>query len=379
MIGGGVINSKLYRASLYLFLIFWIFLFCYSFFWVDPNLTLISYPKVALFFDRLRRFGFFQRDLAANQFLIIILGLFLLQIYFLFSRLIKRVAPKTLITISLGVILLATFSYPFLSHDIFNYLFVAKTILFYHQNPYLVPPQSLAPDLWLRFMHWVHATTPYGPVWVFYSLIPALFSLGKFSLNLFWWKTFDGVLFFITGWLLFKILDEDRIVFPIWFFNPFLLLELLVNAHNELLMIFLLFLGLYWLKKNKKQLALITTLASILTKYISLLWLPAMFLPRKKWKSRWLWLALFFVITAFVIKAPSFQSWYLSWVFMFLPFLSLKKWSWAMTFGLEFLILVDKYYPFLKSGYWRTIFPSSLLALFFIFWGASLAVIELRK
>jgi len=106
----------------------------------------------------------------------------------IFIRNFKRYNPL-LISILIGVGLL--FSYPFLSHDLFNYLFDAKIVTFYHQNPYILKALDFPSDPWLRFMHWTHRTYPYGPSFLFLTLVPSAhtvrYGLPSTSILGAWW------------------------------------------------------------------------------------------------------------------------------------------------------------------------------------------------
>ena len=332
-------------------LISYLFLFIFSYLWVDFNLSLTHYPFLVNFLDKFQHWGYFNRFLSAKIYLGLLIILFGSQLYLLFSNFLQKQSLKKLLVLAGIVVLLGSLSYPFLSHDIFNYLFDAKIIWHYRQNPYLRTPQSFSGDHWLRFMHWVHRTCLYGPIWLLYTLIPGLLSFGKFVINFYGLKLLNGLLFFSTGWLLLKINKNNKRVFTYWFFNPFLLIELLINSHNDLLMIALAVMGFYFWQKKKKW-GWLFFLFSVASKYVSVLLLPA-FILKKHYKLILLGLALILLI-GFIIKIESFQSWYFAWLFMLLPFLKLSPRSWMFFLAGELLILLVKYYPFLRLGQWQT-------------------------
>ena len=336
-----------------IFIIFSILLslafFVFSYLWVDFNLTLISWPAIAQVMDLFQHWGFFHRPVAAKIYLVLTILSFLPSFYFLFKKKIQF-SKKRWFWIILPAILIV-FAYPFLSHDIFNYLFDGRMIWFHRVNPYRHAPQEFSADHWTRFMHWVHKSTPYGPTQIFYSLIIAIAGFNKFLPSYLFIKIGNLILFLITGFYLIKILKSKRLAVSLWFLNPFLYQEFLINCHNDLLMIFLAVIGFYYWQKKKKK-GWLAFLFSVTSKYVSILLLPA-FIFKKHYKIILLGSSLV-LLTGFVVKITSFQAWYFAWLLMMLPFLKLSRYFWSLVLGGELLILLVKYYPFLRLGQWQT-------------------------
>lgn len=349
----------------------YLLLLVFSYFWVDFNLTLISWEPISQFLERFQHLGYFNRPLFSRFYLIIVILLVLIQIYLLFSRFIYKTSLKKLLLLAGAVILISCLAYPFLSYDIFSYLFDAKIIWYYQENPYLFAPDHFSSDPWLRFMRWTHRVAPYGPIWLIYSLLPAVFSFGRFILNFYGLKLLGGLVFFISGWLLLKISKQDRKVFAYWFFNPFLLIELLVNSHNDLLMIGLFFVALFFSQQKKLILTTLAFLASLGVKFMSGLAWPLIFFKNKPF---WATMFVFFGLLGFAWQINRFQPWYFTWLFLAFPLMKMTTFSWLVVFVFQFFLLVLKYQPFLASGSWegtgffvffRALFVS--LALFFLF------------
>ncbi len=333
-------------------LISYIVIFIFSYLWVDPNLTFINFGPANLI-NNFQSFGYYHREWLSLFYLVILLFLFGIQIYFLFSSFAERKSRKFLFCLAGGVVALATFAYPFLSHDFFSYLFHAKIIWFYHQNPHLARPDQFLGDPWLRFTHWTQQVSPYGPVWDLYILAPALFSFQKFILNFYNLKLINGICFFATGILLLRLMKDKSRVCAFWFFNPFLLIELLINAHNDLLMITLFIVSLYLIDQKKIALGFFAFLLSALSgKYISLFLLPTLFLNKDQ-------RVVFFsfatvLLLLYLITNPmglQIQAWYFSWIYLMLPFIDLSKLAWLVIFAINTLNLVG-YYLYLVSGNW---------------------------
>lgn len=145
-------------------------LFFYSFTQVDLNLTLIRHPLINQIVKSFQYLGYFQRPLSTYLYLFLLLMLFVLYFSFLILAKKGKLTRREfwLVIISTSVILL--FSYPAFSYDIFNYMFDAKTIVFYHASPWQYRPLYFVGDPWLSFMHWTHRPSVYPPVWIGLSL-----------------------------------------------------------------------------------------------------------------------------------------------------------------------------------------------------------------
>lgn len=329
--------------------------FAFSYLWVDFGLALmLAHTKPFLEnLHSLIAIGNDNRHELANLFLILLFGLFGFQLLF-FSPFAKKLNLKPLFITAAATTFIFSFSYPFLSHDIFSYLFSAKMVWTYNVNPYdVVPAEFMANDLWISFTHSVDRLYAYGPVFLGYTLIPmVLFSGSRFILNFFGLKFLNAVVFYLTGVVLFKMLNKDKRVFALWFFNPLLILELLINAHNELLLISLYLLSVFFLyTKRAKGKALAALISSLLVKFVSVLAAPALFLSKEKrrlfFHTGSIALVVFLLVTNIAV-----QAWYYTWLYMFLPFLTVSGRSWRIIYLANFLVAAS-YYPFIKFGHWN--------------------------
>ena len=279
-------------------------------------------------------------------------------------------------------------SYNALSHDVFNYLFNAKMLLVYHQNPHIHVALEFAADPLTRFMHNTHTPAPYGYGWTALSVIPYLAGGGKFLSS--WWMfrlssvvmllaTASGLWFCLqqvwTGWS-----DKQKRTslfgFAAVFLNPLLLIELISNSHNDAWMLApaVWAVGLVILaakKINKKTSvsqsmtliigAVILLAISISTKLVTIVLLPILggvFLLQtpiasrfKKFEWQW-WLgvacAALLFLPLLTARSQQFQPWYLSWVLIWLPLIPFRRIQWliiALSVSSFF-----RYIPWLLAG-----------------------------
>ena len=326
--------------------------FCFSYYWIDfslVNMLVQSKPTLAWLYA-IRDYRFAYRSEFAYLFLALIIVLVIIQLFWLI-RSNRLVINRRFWVISTIIVIIFGLCYPFLSRDIFSYLFGTKILYCFHHNPYTVPPLAFqATDLWLGFTHNVEKTYAYGPVYILYTLVPfLLFSCDKFISLFFSLKVMNGLLFVISGWLIWEITRDKRFI-SLWLFNPFLLLELLANSHNELVMVSLLFCAFYLIKNKTKIFANSLFALSIITKFISIFFLP-LFLYKKLWSESYFKLMVL-LLTLFVLFRGN-MPWYYIWVYMALPFANLKTTSLVLVYLTQLVLIITKYYGFVLSDTWQ--------------------------
>jgi hypothetical protein len=317
-----------------------LFLFSvYSYALVDPNMTLFSNNIWTTFRNTMVQLGYYQRELSFIIYAVLIIAMFLLSLYFVVSK--KHSAIK----LGLISVIILLFSYPFLSHDFFNYLFDAKILTFYHKNPYLFAPQYFVDDPDLRFMHWIHRTYPYGPSFLLLSLIPSFLAFGKFVLSFFFFKLMFSGFYLLAVYATEKINKTAAIFLAT---TPLVLVEGLVNSHNDLIGLSLFFIAFLALKRKKKITAFVAMIFSVGIKYITLVLLP---LFSKKNSHVWiLSLILFFSTLFYIYLKLGIHPWYFLTMLAFIVFY--KKIIYPL-YTLSFFLLMS-YYPYIYFGGWDT-------------------------
>lgn len=325
---------------IYLYSLLLILLAVYSYVLVDLNLTFFNSGLWNVIRERLIYLGYFQRDLSVLFYLAIIILLFLFHFYF-----IKKYKQFDPFKISLIIGLILLFSYPFLSHDFFNYMFDAKILTFYHQNPYLHRALDFPNDPWIRFMQWTHRTYPYGPSFLLITLIPSFLGLGKFLLSFMLFKAMFVIFYLKSVYLLGKMNKKYAIIFAT---SPLIIVEGLVSSHNDLIAVALAIIGIYYLQQKKNILSRIFLLFSGGIKYVTM---PLIFLSLKNKKIQ---LAVFVALIGLIGYLSVFseiQPWYFLSLFLLLPFYE----KLVVNLNIFFAGLLFSYYPYVRFGEWGTI------------------------
>lgn len=312
--------------SLYLFLATSIGFFIYSFTHVDLNLTLSSHPLVLKIISSLQQIAYYDRPLSTNIYLALSIFAIILYLYIVFklSQKLKKFPWKVVGAIGL----IFALAYPFLSHDMFNYVFYARTIIKYKQNPYIAAPNWFLGDEWLRFMHWTHKPSPYGPFHAFIVLPSYILGLGKLTLSLFWIKIINFSFYIVsirTIGTITKILKRSKreIIQAqlLLALNPLILVDSLANGHNDAVMMAIYLLSLMFLLQRKFLKSAVALLLSVGVKYITIVLVPVYFLFNKLSKEK----LINIQVIAFTILVPlfytyyGFQVWYATWALYTMP------------------------------------------------------------
>ena len=251
------------------FLVNLFFLTIFSYTQVEKPLSISSNPIIAKIVSNLSTFGTYQKETTGTIFLLILFGLFLHYLFFLFQT--KRVNISVIVTLS---VLILFFSYPaFLSHDIFSYIFDAKILDHYHTLPWLFAPKNFSEDPLLPFVHWSSSTTRYGPIWLVFSSVLYFVGQDNLLLILILFKLLGIIPFFFNTYILSLILNAlklDKKNLVLFVANPLILLESLVGPHTDMLMTTFVLFSLYFLLVKSQTKSLIAFILSIGVKIVSL-------------------------------------------------------------------------------------------------------------
>jgi hypothetical protein len=338
---------------LWFYLILSLLLFVYSYGFLDYNLTLSSHPLFLRFVDPLQDLIYFNRPTSIRIYSILMFFLFatfLAILHYYHVRKITRFPWKPVLL----VLTVFSLAYPMLSYDVFNYMFHGKILWFYHQNPHVHAPLEYSGDLWLRFMRWVHTPSAYGPVFTAVESPAYLLGFGKFVPVLYLMKlTMTG--FFI--WCIHLIgrigtvigLSKSKIIMSqlLLALNPFLLMDVVVNGHNDAVMMAFFLIALLYSLSRQPVKSLLSVIASIGTKYMTALTLPMYLFSSPKLKILFSYLALLLPV---LIALHRFQPWYLVWAIIpaVLVDSRLVK-TWIILASLAGLIF---YVPYIATGFW---------------------------
>lgn len=336
-------------------------IFSYGF--IDPNLTLSTNQTFVHLQKPLTNLVYHQRPETAIIFLVILLLLFAGYMYFLKSH------PKIWVIIFSACILV--FSYPALTYDLFNYIATAKVTYYYRENPYLVMPIEIPNEPNLAFTRAANKIALYGPVWILFTAIPHYFGGGDVWRSIIAFKLMNVLVYLGFSYFIYR---ETKNLLNVVFFalNPLVLIEVLMNGHNDIYMIALALVGL----RYRNYIALF---ASWFIKGATLVLAPLLFL-RLSWEkilvnAYWLLALVFFIVAPL---REELYPWYAVWLIATASLMPLKShrfifgFTIVLSFALELRAL-----PYMWMGYYEgpgptlrlllTVVPVTLYVLYFVF------------
>ena len=312
------------------FVLFTIFTI-YSYTQVDLNLTLSNNSIYQSIQSQLTNIGYFNRPLSTTIFFVLVL--FCTFLYFFVLKFRQHFSIKQLWVLLFTLCFLLFISYPAFAHDIFNYMFDARTVVKYAQNPYFTTPLDFPQDDWTRFMRWTHVGSVYPPGWLITTIPFYLLGFGKFTLTLLSFKLLGLISFLASSWLMLKI--AGRRAWILWSFNPMVLIESLSSVHNEITMVAFTLLAFY-IFGTKKIPAYLSLIFAGLIKYTSFLLLPFLNHPAFAAAAAWIGAIAFFFVR-------EINPWYIL-LPVAISFMSKNKYLVSLSI-VSSLLIMYRYYP----------------------------------
>lgn len=352
--------EKLARCSFFVVIFA---LFFYTFTQIDLSLTLSQASVWQTIQKNFQYIGYFNRPLSTAIYLLILSLMFVYYILFLKKAIRNKIKIKDFGILILLTSIVLAFSYNAFSYDLFNYIFDAKIVTHYHQNPYLHKALDYSGDPMLSFMQWTHRVYPYGPVWLALTVPVSLIGFNVFLLTFFLFKFLIAGFYLGSVYLIYKInqkINSEKAIFNTVFFalNPLVIIESLVSSHNDVVMIFFALLGIYSFFLKKKILAIILIIFSSQVKIPSIgLILPVIvsFVPFKTQidnnKFVILGVLSMFLAMGYALTKLEIQPWYFLWILPFIALLKPNKYVIGASVGLSLGLLL-RYTVFLYFGNW---------------------------
>lgn len=366
--------------SLYLYglLLVAVALFSYSF--TDPNLVISHNELYWQWQQWMWRRWFDNPPLQATTFFWLMVGTWFSYGIVVWQLLQRRrpLTGKRILLIWLGLAAPFLLAYNALSHDVFNYMFNARMVLEYGANPHQQVALRFAYDPWVRFMHNTHTVAPYGYGWTALSLVPYSVGLEKFLTT---WIAFR--LMAVSGllacgmiwyrWLVWLRKTDHLFWLLILGISPFVLSEVVMNAHNDVWMLWPALLSMYLLDRWRVErgwwrlvFLFLTLAASIAIKLATVVLVPVIVIVvlgrwvgnHSTWVARLMekiqsadvafFCSLLLFLPLLTARSQYFHPWYLLWSLVWLPLIS-RRWWQALLIGLM-IASTFRYLPWIVAG-----------------------------
>jgi hypothetical protein len=190
----------------------------------------------------------------------------------------RRMINIVLFSLLFSVLLLI--STPFLSTDLYGYIFRAEIANVHHVNPYHVAPKELG---YAGIVPFSGGVMPYGPMYTVYSMLLQKISGPILAVKMTIFRLANLMLFFLCAWLFYQIAkrtvpDQARSSTALFLWNPFILVELINNGHNDVLILLSILFSILLLLRNKYIIAGLALVLGFLIKFITIFLIPLVFL-----------------------------------------------------------------------------------------------------
>lgn len=326
-------------------------LVAYSYTFVDQNLPISLRFTISPFFSTVLFIG-----------AVVLLSFF--HFYFLWLITKKKVQKKTVFFLVIASALLLFFAYPAFSYDIFNYIFTAKVAFLYGENPYLIMPIDFTNDPNIVFTRAANKIALYGPSWILISAIPHFLGFQNLIATIFAFKL-TIVFFYAATILLLWKLSKNILTIGLFALCPLVLIETLVSAHNDIVMMFFALLAFYFLKRNLVLIAIVSLSVSILVKYATLFLVPVfLYVIYLRLKNKQIvWDKIYYFSTIAMLVALSatpireeIYPWYVIWALTFVVLIPKRTFLISLVLALTAGTLL-RYVPVLYTGSYGGITP----------------------
>ena len=277
----------------------------------EPSYAGQVFPWIPL----LTREGMIKHHAAASaRFLLLLMGLFGAYVVALFTVAGRRARGLPIAVFVVGALLLAVqiMQPAMLSTDVYSYVMYGRIFGLYHGDPYVKLPYHSIQDPYLPLAYELLWPSWYGPLWTLLSAGLALPGGERIGLTVLLFRGLAIAAALGAGALIWDCLRRTApertaqgLLFFLW--NPLVVLEGAMSAHNDVVMAALLLLGIWLLLRGRTVLAVTALSLSALVKFLTGPVLPLCVLlvvrRARTWRERCRCLALGAIAAALTAAA----------------------------------------------------------------------------
>jgi hypothetical protein len=169
--------------------------------------------------------------------------------------------------------------YPIGAVDVFDYVAQGREISVWHDNPFYTPANQNTSEPVLPYTGWSNLTTLYGPAWQLIGASLTRLAGEDLRTNLLAFKSlavafYMGCIAVIAAILRRQAPERALAGVCLFALNPLVIYETAGNGHNDIVMVFWMLLGFYFLSRERHSLAALALTVGALTKFV-----PGFILP----------------------------------------------------------------------------------------------------
>lgn len=172
---------------------------------------------------------------------------------------------------------------PLLSVDTTAYWLNADIIYSQNKNPYTTPLKFAQVPTELNNVWWMQTPSPYGPIFLLIISLPWLIGFFNLFVFIYAYKLLALVGFLLSFWLFSKLRQRAKAepyLDLVFLLNPALIINLVLEGHNEIFIILFLLLFLYFNNQATKSLGALTL--AILIKFNAVILWPLTWFKNQK-------------------------------------------------------------------------------------------------
>lgn len=172
------------------------------------------------------------------------------------------------------------FMYPPTAADVFHYHADARTMWVFDRNPLTVAPAATG---YVMAISWADQPSPYGPLWTLLTAPVAIPAGDHWYAGLLGFKLLASLSLLSCVWLVYRLVRRTRpgwelVAVVLFAWNPFVLVRVAGNGHNDLVMMFFVLLSLERAERRDWLCAFPALTAGVLVKFAPVLLGPPLLL-----------------------------------------------------------------------------------------------------
>lgn len=170
-------------------------------------------------------------------------------------------------------------TYPVFSIDLYEFISRGRIWSVYNANPYFHAPSEFPKDMFYNIIFWKTQPTIYGPLWAWLTWLPTKLAGDSIFFNQFAMKLVLFIFYILSGMQIYKLARSFGYAKPIvwtelFLLNPFIIISVLMDGHNDIVMVFFILASLVQLKEGRDLAGVLFLILSALAKYITIIFLP---------------------------------------------------------------------------------------------------------
>lgn len=224
--------------------------------------------------------------------LMVVLTLGYLAAIYLVRRDNRRKVTYALVGFFAVFALLFLFMPPFMSRDLYSYVFYGRVMSVYHRNPYILIPVMRRHDLFYPLLGWRYNASVYGPVFNWLSYLITRIAGNHVASNVLGFKVLASASYAACLPIIYSLTrrvspGRENLALAVSAWCPILVMHTLGGGHNDIMMAFFVLTGFLLYRKDHQLWGIVVVTLAVMVKLtaaLALLPLLVLYLRDKRGK-----------------------------------------------------------------------------------------------